>query len=298
MKFSDLFLSFFIFFMFFLINLYLYLMIFINDIKDNWPKYRCNPTVMPFASFFGKDPVNNFSQCIQNMQSGFMSEFLEPVYYIIGLMGGASKEMMKSIEDVKAFVDNMQGMVGGEFGNLGGIIRKVQIAFQGILIGMMDTFSRIGGILMVFVEMLKGSMLTIRTGFEVCFHPDTPVSMNDGTTKMMKDISLGDRLADDNKVISTMKILPTNPEEVYYSIHSKELNCDVLVTGSHFIYDESRRRYVPVRVYSKALETVKKPETMCCLITESHVIPIGEHKFHDWEDDDESKNYYLSKYFH
>ena len=54
----------------------------------------------------------------------------------------------------------------------------------------------------------------------------------------------------------------------------------------------------PEKIRSWSFGEVKKPETMCCLITESHVIPIGEHKFHDWEDDDESKNYYLSKYFH
>ena len=41
-----------------------------KDIKDNWPEYRCNPT-MPFASQFGVDPSENFTYCIQNMQTGY-----------------------------------------------------------------------------------------------------------------------------------------------------------------------------------------------------------------------------------
>ncbi len=297
MKFSDLFMSFFVFFMFFLINLYLYVMIYINDIKDNWPMYRCNPTVMPFAGFFGKDPAQNFAQCIQNMQSGFMTEFLEPVYYIINLTGGASKEIMKSMEDIKRFVDSMQSSVGMEFGDMGGIMRKLQIAMQGILIGMLDTFSRLGGILMLFVRFLDGSIMTLKTGFEACFHPDTPVTMADGTTKKMKDVNLGDKLANDTHVISTMKILPQEQDK-YYAIYSKELKETIYVTGSHFILDENKNKFIPVEKFKHAQESITKPEVMYCLITNTHNIPVGEYTFYDWEDDDISKKYYLTELFH
>ena len=35
----------------------------IQAIKKNWVKYRCDPRVMPFASYFGHDTMNNFVQC-------------------------------------------------------------------------------------------------------------------------------------------------------------------------------------------------------------------------------------------
>ena len=40
----------------------------INDIKENWPKYRCNPLYMPFSDNIEKD----FVYCVQNTQMSFM----------------------------------------------------------------------------------------------------------------------------------------------------------------------------------------------------------------------------------
>ena len=34
--------------------------------------------------------------------------------------------------------------------------------------------------------------------------------------------------------------------------------------------------------------TDTKHETLCCLITSDHTIPIGKHIFHDWEDNNGS----------
>ncbi len=31
-----------------------------KKIEDNWPKYRCNPSVMPFAGLFNHDVMQNF----------------------------------------------------------------------------------------------------------------------------------------------------------------------------------------------------------------------------------------------
>ena len=39
----------------------------IKNIEDNWPTYRCNPVVMPFAGMFGQNAVTNFTYCIQTM---------------------------------------------------------------------------------------------------------------------------------------------------------------------------------------------------------------------------------------
>ena len=71
-------LIFLVFGMLFAINI---LSVGIANIKKNWPLYRCNPTIMPFASFFGHDPKTNFTYCIQNMQSAYMGNILQPINY-------------------------------------------------------------------------------------------------------------------------------------------------------------------------------------------------------------------------
>ena len=42
----------------------------VGDIKNNWPQYRCNPLVMPFAGYFGHDPAENFNECINLKKCG------------------------------------------------------------------------------------------------------------------------------------------------------------------------------------------------------------------------------------
>ena len=72
MKGSDIFLAVIIILIFLALYSFNIIAVGMKKIQSNWPQYRCNPTVMPFASHFGQDPMANFTYCIQNMQKNFM----------------------------------------------------------------------------------------------------------------------------------------------------------------------------------------------------------------------------------
>ena len=38
----------------------------LQKVKDDWPKNKCNPVYMPFASYLGFDTMKNFTECIGN----------------------------------------------------------------------------------------------------------------------------------------------------------------------------------------------------------------------------------------
>ena len=117
-----------------------------------------------------------------------------------------------------------------------------------------------------------------------CFAPNTPVNMNDGSVKRMKDITTHDILENNIKVISTIKI-KGQPQNPFYKIKSKELDgYGILVTGTHKIYDEEQDKFIPVEDFKDAEKTIFWAPIMSCLITENHKIPIGEYTFWDWED--------------
>ena len=80
-----------------------------------------------------------------------------------------------------------------------------------------------------------------------------------------------------------MKILG-NEHSPYYKIHSKKLKTDIYVTGQHKIQDCDTGRFIPVSKCSYAAPTNKHGDVLSCLITDDHLIPIGEHIFWDWED--------------
>jgi len=58
-----------------------------------------------------------------------------------------------------------------------------------------------------------------------------------------------------------------------------------LVTGHHLIRDESENRFVKVKDHIDSKVTNEIIKEFCCLITDDHLITIGEHTFWDYEDD-------------
>ena len=53
-----------------IINLVIVLRCTKGYIKDNWTKYRCNPLIVPFASFFNENAFDNFGQCLFSLSKG------------------------------------------------------------------------------------------------------------------------------------------------------------------------------------------------------------------------------------
>ena len=89
---SDIGLAVFIIIIFLLLYIFNILAVGISNVKKNWPLYRCNPIVMPFASIFGHEAFGNFLYCVNNINSSFLGKALDPIYYAlhnITNLGGA-----------------------------------------------------------------------------------------------------------------------------------------------------------------------------------------------------------------
>ena len=80
----------------------------LKQIENDWPKYRCNPSIMPFAGLFNHDVMQNFSFCIQNMQISSMGTFLEPVNYALSFSGEVTGVISEAVNAVRAFFNNIR----------------------------------------------------------------------------------------------------------------------------------------------------------------------------------------------
>jgi hypothetical protein len=119
-----------------------------------------------------------------------------------------------------------------------------------------------------------------------CFHPNTIIKLQDGRTKPIKDIDLGDILESGSIVESVMKIDNKRERVPLYVIEKFGVNGEnIHVTGSHLVFDNSQNKFIPVENYSRAkLDLNVSTDWFCCLITSNHKIPIGKEVFWDWED--------------
>ena len=122
----------------------------------------------------------------------------------------------------------------------------------------------------------------------LCFHPDTQIKIKTNKIVKMKDLKLGEILKNGQIVQATMNIhnldKNNNCIEKLYLIPNGENNSSILVTGSHLIFDKSKMKFIFVKDLSESKESDIKTDTLVCLITSDHTIPLGNYIFHDWED--------------
>lgn len=301
MKGTDILLTFFIILIFIILFSANILSVGIEKIKKEWPKYRCNPVVMPIANVFGEDTMKNFAFCVQNLQSTFMQDLLQPVHYAEKLMSNITKEFTDAINSIRAFFNKIRNMVMSIIKDIMGVFLNLLIGFQHMIISIRDLFQKTIGTLTVFLYLMEGSIMAMKSGWEgppgqmvrfMCFHPDTLVQLQDGTIKPISVIDPGDILKNSQTVHGTMKLhnLDNNGDyiEKLYEFKGEKDNNDnytpILVSGSHLIYDKMIKNFINVKNHNDAKLSTIDTKTLICLITSDHTIPLGNYIFHDWED--------------
>lgn len=279
----------------------------ITNIEDNWPTYRCNPVVMPFAGMFGQDAAQNFTYCIQTMQTNYMDILQQPITYNLDVIGNLGSSLTDDINSVRAFIDDLRNYITEIIQNIFGVFLNILIEFQRLLMMIKDMVGKLSGIMMTLIYTLSGAVTTMESTWNgppgqlvqalqgLCFHPETMIRLADGSVTSIKDVDVDYKLKhleehDAPVVISVMKLSNKKQdgsfrEEMF--VLKGENQSDIIVSGCHLVWD--RTRFVSVREFitkypEKGQKSHIKTDILYCLITTTHTIPIGEYIFHDWED--------------
>lgn len=263
----------------------------ISEIKANWPLYRCNPMYM----FLADDIEQNFTYCIQTMQTNFMGYLLAPLTYITGTLGTQMSGFMDSIQNIRAMFNKIRTFFSSIIDSVFGVFLNLVIEFQRITISIKDLIGKTIGIMVSLMYVMDGSVKTMNSTWNgppgqlvrslgKCFHPFTKIKLNNGTIKCMKDIDLGDTLEDGSVVESVLKIDNKKNPICFYEIPNGVNGENILVTGSHLVFDKITNEFIKVENYRIARATNIKYDWFSCLITNTHTIPIGKELFWDWED--------------
>ena len=263
----------------------------IQDIKDNWVKYRCNPMYMPLSDNIEQD----FTYCIQTTQTSYMGFLLQPLTFITSSLTDMAGNFSNQINDVRKMFSQTRNFITDIIVSIYGIFLNIIIEFQKIIIGIKDLVGKMIGILVTLLYVLDGSSKTIEavwTGkpgqfirtLGNCFHPNTKLKLENGKIVKMRNIHLGDILENGNKVVALMKIA-NSQNEFLYKLPNRGINSqDILVSASHLIFDTTSGKYIEIKDYSLSEKTNIKLEWFSCLITDTHKIKIGSEEFWDWED--------------
>lgn len=295
MKASDIFYTFIIILIFLALYLINTLSVGMTKIKKNWPLYRCNPTIMPFAGYFGHDAGQNFTYCIQNMQSSYMSSLLKPTHYAVDVLGGAASSVITDIQWIRKKISDFTGTITTIITSIFSVFVNIMVQFQRMTIKLKDVFGKTIGIMTTLIYLIESSMLTgtsIMAGPVgltlrfLCFHPDTKVRMLDSSVKPMSMIEPGETLENGSVVLASLKIVGNkgDPSNAYYTLYDSKHDDVIYVTGTHKIHDRLTNRFIEVRNHEEAQLSNVTSTHMSCLVTDDHLIQLGEYTFWDWED--------------
>ena len=262
----------------------------LQEIRKNWPKYRCNPVYMPFAD----DVSKNFTTCVQNMQANYMGYLLQPIWGTISSMQAMGKDTMGSLQNFRKMIAFIRDSFGGVMGSIMGIFVNIVMKFQEITIAIKDSVAKLSATVLTFMYMMDGTRMTLGSIWSgppgqmvrsLCFASETLIELKGGEKKMIKDLDLGNVLSNGSRVIGTMRISNENEESLYHVPIGETVFDSVLVTGDHYILNRETGKYVKVRDYPESVISSSSPSEFSCLITDDHRICIGKQTFWDWDDD-------------
>lgn len=269
----------------------------VNEVKANWPMYRCNPMYMPLAD----DVQQNFTYCVQTSQSNFMGYMLQPLTFVTGSLTSMMGNMTQDIQNIRAMFDKIRNFLENIVSTIFGVFLNIVIEFQRITISIKDLIGKTIGIMTSLMFMMDGSVKTMNSTWNgppgqmvralgKCFYKNTMIEVVDENgqriQKKMKDVKLGDILSDGSIVEATMQIDNRRERIPLYEIHDKQRQQQqvIYVTGYHLVYDSNKGYFLKVDQYENAVKTDIIVDSFVCLITDTHRIPIGNELFWDWED--------------
>jgi hypothetical protein len=136
----------------------------LQEVKQDWPKYRCRPDVMPFAGWInapeGTDPMEytkqNFMECNSNITKSVFDQPMVMVYAGFNVVMKIFKNILDVIEKLRLFLNKIRETLKELFLAIFNRIQNVVIPVQVMLIKMVDFFEKIKGILATFLLTFVG----------------------------------------------------------------------------------------------------------------------------------------------
>ena len=268
-----------------------YLIVFsmnISEVSRNWPKYRCNPTIMPFAGAYGYNAADNFNYCMKNIFNGQVGSITGP---FSGILTGMLGTLMTFLKNINSFRLMLATLLTG----ISKIFQEFIDRFKLLFMQLRTTSSRIQFLMKrVFATFLAiiymgssgvtaglnfGDTFLFRFLDTFCFSDETLVNIEGKGKIPIKSVELGDRFTNGALITAKYTFLAYGQPMVKLGDIEVSTNHYVMSSGN-WVRSEDHPSASDVYLWSS------KTRPLICLDTDRHEIPIGDYVFSDYMEDD------------
>jgi len=258
----------------------------INEVKKNWAKYRCQPSVMPFASFYGHSTSDNFSFCMKNIFATYASDVTGPFSDILGLFTEVLDTLGDAMNSMRETVATMGGGINVIFQDF---TDRIQFFFFQLRISAIRIKTMIGRIYALMFSVLYMGLSSMTAGTNMgntvlfgfldtfCFVPETALEVDGKGPTPICDVRIGDVLLPTRSVVTA---------KFHFAAHGQpmvQFKNGIQVSTNHYLLHEGR--WIQSVDHPDAVPTGPyKRESLFCLNTSDHQLPIGGYVFRDYDE--------------
>jgi hypothetical protein len=263
----------------------------VSEISRNWPKYRCQPTIMPFASFFGHDITENFQFCLQGILNNEVSPIVSPIYQILATFLGTIGGLMSVANSLRLEMATFVGGVNGLFQNFTDRFKQIIFRAQTTANRMRVMMARLYGTMFTLIFLTLSAQTSLFNFSDTflfkfldtfCFNPDTRVEIQGKGTIPVKDVQIGDRFSQTGARVTSTFSFEADGQPMVRLPGGIEVSTNHYVRyGKAFVRADEHPDAVPISGWQGGSE-----RPLICFNTSTHEIPIGNYTFLDYDETD------------
>jgi hypothetical protein len=261
-----------------------------KEIIENWPKYRCDPTIMPFAALYGHNTAENFQFCMKDMFDVQADSLLGPFKGILQTLMGTLMTMVKSLMSMRIQIATLVGGVTKLTREFQDRITQVMFRTQITAARIRFLMGRLFGTFYAIIYMgLSG--ITAVTNFGdtflfsflnfLCFPPETLVEIEGRESPIRIDkVKIGDRFKGTKNEITAIFAFYANGQSMVQFPNGLQ------VSTNHYV--KHNGSFIPAGNHPDAKPSdpwmggYERP--LICLNTEDHRLHIQGYEFLDFDE--------------
>ncbi len=274
------------------INVYFYILNHLAGLKQQWNAdvnpINCKPLYIPFASVInppadGNDLEyieTNAKKCVTQSLSFLGRLLVDPIKTILDemvlVLVGVADMLKEVLESIETIVESIASLLSG----LTDLLSVNVDTNSSLFSNMTNAISRFMTINTVVSYLIQGftdfgMSLIMSIDPALCFDKHTVLTMENGSTKSICRLSIGDRLQHDGCITSIMKLSSKNVDMYNYK--------DIIVSGKHVVYEDGK--YIKVENSKNSIFIPKYDSNdIWCITTASKQIHIEDSVFCDYDD--------------
>jgi len=258
----------------------------IADIVRNWPKYRCNPVIMPFAGLYGYDAGENFNFCMKTIFNVNAAAVLGPVYALMSSFTDIASQIANSANSFRYLIANllhgMERLMSSYRDRFQFLMYTIRMSFMKMMSMMGRLYGTFYSVIFMALSGLGAANNVARNDLvnfllEFCFDPNVVIVLADGSSKKLSDLVIGDKL----KAVDGVAPLVTSIFRFDGSKTPMVKIGSTLVSKEHFTFYNGD--WIKAVSHPDAVSAESIPE-LVCLNTDTHVLEIDGITFADYDE--------------